>query len=42
MKELHKDLMEMLDLFEEGELTYSDLGEWLSSNGWEIAQALSI
>lgn len=42
MEELHKDLMEMLDLFEEGQLTYSDLGEWLSSRGWEIAKALSI
>lgn len=42
MEELHKDLMEMLNLFEEGELTYSELGEWLSSNGWEIAEALSI
>lgn len=40
MEELHNDLTMVLDLFYEGELTYSDLGEWLSSNGWEIAQVL--
>lgn len=42
MEELHKELTEMLDLFEKEELTYFKLGKWLSSHGREILEVLSI
>ena len=42
MEEIHKELLEMLQSFEDGDIGFYELGDWISTNGYEIAEALSI
>lgn len=42
MEELYEDLLAILGNFEEEYIGYYELGEWLSTNGCEIAEILSI
>jgi hypothetical protein len=42
MTETSKELSEILEVFEDGDIGYLDLGQWLACNGWQLVQENSI